>query len=136
MARKMAVPGTPVRRTASVTFTRSATCKGYRLLGTTAVEPVANHPQRVLDQRHVRQGVRLVGPISRFAEDPENLGDLPLGEPDFDVVHGGTIRQPEGFERGPVACLRVEVVQALSNPEHPAMIATAEAVRRYPRRRD
>lgn len=135
MARKMAVPGTPVRRTASVTFTRSATCKGYRLPGTTAVEPVANHPQRVLDQRHVRQGVRLVGPISRFAEDPENLGDLPLGEPDFDVVHGGTIRQPKGV-RTWSGRLRVEVVQALSNPEHPAMIATAEAVRRYPRRRD
>lgn len=71
----MAVPGTPVRRTASVTFTRSALCKGYRLLGTTAVEPVANHLQRVLDQRHVRQGVRLVGPICRLTEDPQNLGD-------------------------------------------------------------
>jgi hypothetical protein len=41
--------------------------------------------------------MRLARQVGGLAEDPENLGDLSLGEADLDVVHAGTIRQPDGW---------------------------------------
>src|SRR5262245_19250248 len=87
MARKIAVPGTPVRRTASTTFTRSAMAQSYLRLRTTTVESVPHHSERLFEQREARQGVSIGRVFCRFAEDPQDLSNLGLSEPNFDLRH-------------------------------------------------
>lgn len=67
------------------------------LLGTTAVELVADHSQCPLDQRKIGQGVRLLCEMGGLAEHPQDRRYLPLGKANLDVVHARTIRQHEGW---------------------------------------
>jgi hypothetical protein len=52
-----------------------------------ALEAVAHHPQRFLDQSEAGQGLTLGGMVCCLTQNPKNLSYLGLREPDLDFVH-------------------------------------------------
>src|SRR4051794_24123784 len=82
IARKISTPLTPVRRTASGAFTRSAISMSVFLAPRPLVEPLTKHAQRCFSFDQCRERATCGGVLSRLREHPEDSGNLLLGEPD------------------------------------------------------